>query len=76
MKHLEGKWVIRTKPNEKGDRSYTTLPIRLIKVTDTHYYYTRDDYSSKYNRPHVALIEDDDRDSWVEVDECFFEGVR
>lgn len=35
-KELIGKKAVRTGPTESGDYSYTTKPLKIVNVTDTH----------------------------------------
>lgn len=79
-KELEGKLAIRTKPvilrindflNPTKDYSYTTSPIKILKVTENHILYSYEGtYEEKIFNKEIHIL--DNRwidDNWVSYDE-------
>ena len=55
-----GKYVLRTKENKLRDKSFTTNPILILDVTETHVF-----FKTEYSENSAHLLSEQDDDNWI-----------
>jgi hypothetical protein len=70
-KELEGQWALKVDQGRHVDKIFYEVPVKLLKVTDTHITYQRGSRTQVYAIPTVA-----NRGEWVSAKETLGDSFK